>query len=142
MPTCVVDGCPSGSGLETRKYHLESFPKSEELRQKWIDKLNRTDFELSLNSKICFKHFRKSDFLPSEGNKDKKGKHRKLKKLKPSAVPSRFLLCDPSENFGDEYLEKPSIESMSIEPDHSMMRAVFKITQYIVINLQNILQYT
>ena len=84
MPTCVVLGCHSGSGREEKKYQLESFPKSEEFKQKWIEKINRKDFEPSFNSRICFKHFRRSDFLPCDDNKDKQGRQRKLKKLKVS----------------------------------------------------------
>ena len=74
MPTCVVVGCHSGSGREQVKYQLESFPKSEELKQKWVDKINRKDFIPSLNAKVCLKHFRRGDFIPAEENKDNHGR--------------------------------------------------------------------
>ena len=102
MPTCVVLGCHSGSGREEKKYQLETFPKSEEFKQKWIEKINRKDFEPSFNSRICFKHFRKSDFISCDDNKDKQGRLRKLKKLKPTAIPSRYLSYEPSEAYSDQ----------------------------------------
>ena len=69
MPTCFVVGCHSGSGREVEKYQLVSFPKCDELRQKWIDSINRTNVEPNNRSIVCLKHFRKCDFIPADENK-------------------------------------------------------------------------
>ena len=74
MPTCVIPGCHSGSGREEVKYQLEPFPKSEELKRKWMDKINRPNFKPSQNAKVCSKHFRRKDFVPPEENKDDQGR--------------------------------------------------------------------
>ena len=43
MPTCVVVGCNTGSGRgeKDEKWQTEPLPKCEELKQKWLDKINR-----------------------------------------------------------------------------------------------------
>ena len=120
MPTCVVVGCHSGSGREEKKYQLESFPKSEELRQKWMEKINRKDFIPSHNAKVCLKHFRRKDFVPPEENKDNHGRIRKRKRLKPTAIPSRHLKKDPFDSYDENEdfdEDKPLAESMIIKPD-------------------------
>ena len=69
MPTCFVVGCHSGSGREVEKYQLVSFPKCDELKQKWIDSINRKNVEPNNRSIVCLKHFRKCDFVPADENK-------------------------------------------------------------------------
>ena len=44
MPTCVVIGCNTGSGRgEDEKWQTEKLPKCEELKQKWLNQINRKD---------------------------------------------------------------------------------------------------
>ena len=69
MPNCSVIGCKSGHGNDN--YQTFVFPKSEELKSLWIEQLNREDFVLSTNSRICEKHFAAECFIedydPSKG---------------------------------------------------------------------------
>ena len=83
MPNCSLLGCSGRSG--------KRFPEDPELREKWLEKINRTDFEPTPNALVCYKHFRTSDFVPDTENKDKSGRKRKKKRLKPTAIPSYFL---------------------------------------------------
>ena len=88
MPNCSLLGCSGRSG--------KRFPEDPELREKWLEKINRTDFEPTPNALVCYKHFRTSDFVPDTENKDKSGRKRKKKRLKPTAIPSYFL--SPTED--------------------------------------------
>ena len=70
MPTCVVIGCNTGSGRgEDEKWQTEKLPKCEELKQKWLNQINRKDYEPTSNTRICFKHFHEEDFVPIAHNR-------------------------------------------------------------------------
>lgn len=92
MPNCSLPGCSGKSG--------KRFPEDPVLREKWLEKINRLDLLPSPNTLVCYKHFRKSDFVPDSENKDKSGRKRKKKKLKQNAIPSRFLTAIEN-NQGD-----------------------------------------
>ena len=70
------------------------FPKSEEVREKWFQKLNKPNFNPSPSAVICYKHFHEHDFI-WKGTEKRKRK----RILKPTAVPS-LLLFDNDHNFG------------------------------------------
>jgi hypothetical protein len=96
---CVAYGCTSGyKGHEKPAIRItfHSFPKNEELRNRWIHANPRKDFLPSKNSRICSLHFTDSDFIV--GRNDTNTKRRlshpsdQLTKryLKHHAVPSCF----------------------------------------------------
>lgn len=58
MPrTCCVVGCQTGYKSNTEKMSTFSFPKDEELKNKWIKAIPRQHFKISNNSAVCAKHF-------------------------------------------------------------------------------------
>ena len=91
MPNCVAPGCPTGSGsYQGEKYSLHPFPKTDSVKKKWIEKMNREKtFVPSENSRLCSKHFTPDCYLTGEENIDDRGrKRRKVKYLKPDAIPT------------------------------------------------------
>ena len=94
MPTCIVHGCMTGSGKQEIKFTLAPMPKNEEFKVKWLEIINRADYLCSSQTRICHKHFKENDFIPDFENTDKRGRLKKVKKLKPIAVPSLYLSGD------------------------------------------------
>ena len=94
MPTCIVFGCMSGGGKSKidasgdQDYPTRPLPKSEELRRKWLESINRMELMNSDKARVCFKHFRPDDFVPDSENIDKRGRKLTKKILKPTAIPT------------------------------------------------------
>ena len=84
MPMCAVYGC------QNRK-ELRLFPKSKALLAEWLERLNRKDYVITNDSRICSRHFHADAYVPDEENKDSKGRLRKKKTLKARAYPTLFL---------------------------------------------------
>ena len=103
MPSCMVLGCLSGTGREQLKYSSSKFPKSPELRNKWLEKINRPDYEFVESGRICHKHFQDDDFVENSENLGSRGKPLKCKRtrLKPNAVPSLYLSNDKMDVLGE-----------------------------------------
>ena len=61
MVGCAVDSCRKrqfkGSGI-----HFFSFPSDPKQKSIWIERINRTDFEPSVHSRVCSLHFEDSCF--------------------------------------------------------------------------------
>ena len=89
MP-CAIYNCQSGYATSTEKVRLLSFPKGE-TRQKWIEAVNRVNFTVTKDSYICEKHFKETDWVPTEKNVTTRGKPKAKKTLKEHAVPSLYL---------------------------------------------------
>ena len=81
---CAVYGCQS-------RKDLRLFPKSKALLAEWLERLNRKDFVITSDSRICTRHFHADAFIPDEDNKDSQGRPRKKKTLKARAYPTLFL---------------------------------------------------
>ena len=94
MPSCAIYGCRSGYTNEDKGYQAFKLPKSEELRNLWIEKINRSEYVATQFSIVCSKHFQEKDFVPDNENLDYRGRARKKKRLKVSAIPSLFLKPD------------------------------------------------
>ena len=90
MPSCAVYGCKSGYATQKNKAHLRwfNFPKDDQLRKRWIHRLNREDFTVTEHTQICSRHFTNDDYVPDDLNKDKFGRPYKKRHLKKTAVPS------------------------------------------------------
>ena len=54
---CCVPKCTSGYATSSERRTQFTFPRDEELRNKWIAAIRRKDFVLSSNTTICEKHF-------------------------------------------------------------------------------------
>jgi hypothetical protein len=107
MPTCLVVGCQSGSGRgEQYKYGSTPLPKSPEIRNEWLEKINRLDYKFVDKARICFKHFYEDDFIPQSANVGARGKQNKRRQLKPGAMPSLYL----SNDILDDSNHLPSVK--------------------------------
>ena len=81
---CAVYGC-------TSKNELRKFPTSKALLAEWLERLNRKDYVITNDSRICSRHFHADAYIPDEDNKDSQGRPRKKKTLKARAYPTLFL---------------------------------------------------
>ena len=59
MPQCVVPGCYN-------RDNLTKFPKSKELTSIWLLKINRPDYVVTDNSRVCARHFDVDSYIPDE----------------------------------------------------------------------------
>ena len=62
MPMCAVYGC-------NKKRDLTLFPKSKALLALWVEKINRQDYVVTRDSRVCSKHFDDNAYIPDEKNK-------------------------------------------------------------------------
>ena len=62
MPMCAVYGC-------NNKRDLTLFPKSKALLALWVEKINRQDYVVTRDSRVCSKHFDDNAYIPDEKNK-------------------------------------------------------------------------
>ena len=94
---CCVSGCKSGYASvkpEREKVSFFSFPNDPDLRNEWLDKIQRPDYEPTQNSTVCSLHFEETDLqIYSQDVSIRRKKSRltdKLlqKRLVPNAVPS------------------------------------------------------
>ena len=87
MPqNCCVPGCTKKVYEEDGiKISYHKFPENRDLFMKWIVAIRRDegkDFKVTEHTRVCSRHFKSSDYLPSlTGRK---------KSLKSMAVPSLF----------------------------------------------------
>ena len=61
---CCVPGCQSNykkKNVEYKYVPIFSFPKKEDLRNKWKRKIPRNNLVVTQNSKVCMKHFEEQD---------------------------------------------------------------------------------
>ena len=85
MGVCSVKDC---TGEDHAKY---CFPNTPALKAKWEEQVNRPDFTVTINSRVCEKHFAEDSFVPAHLNVTKRGAAIKRKALKPEAYPTLFL---------------------------------------------------
>ena len=92
MPQCAAYGCKSGSRHNKgKKYSQHIFPKDEYYKKKWVENINRVDFQPSHHSVLCSKHFLPEWFLTGDENLDDQGRKRKRPFLSKKAVPTLHL---------------------------------------------------
>ena len=91
MPYCCVVGCKSGTKRPgIIQYQQFPLPETKGMRNQWLEKINR-DFIPNANTRICAKHFHFHDFIPDKANVTSRGKLKKKRKLKLTAIPSLYL---------------------------------------------------
>ena len=90
MPNCAIVGCDYElSTKDGSSYSSYKIPKEpEHLRAKWLQALNRENFEPSESTSICQKHFAEEAFIPEEEDLTKRGKKRAKRSLKPLSFPT------------------------------------------------------
>ena len=100
MPQCAAYGCKSGSRHNKgKKYSQHIFPKDEYFKKKWVENINRVDFQPSHHSVLCSKHFLPEWFLTGDENLDDQGRKRKRPFLSKKAVPTLHL--QPQDDCDD-----------------------------------------
>ena len=94
---CCVPGCKSGydsNKSESKNISSFFFPTDPDLRNEWISKIPRVDWQPTHNSTVCSLHFKENDFQTETRDKNvsRNPKSRPLqqRKLLPDAVPSIF----------------------------------------------------
>lgn len=84
---------------------MHTFPKDPEMREAWTKAIPRVNWEPGLRSRICSLHFEQEDFIKERQDSNKRRKYEfkelKLKRLKKTAVPTKFngKLFDVNENY-------------------------------------------
>ena len=85
MPNCSVYGCVSEKNEKVQTFCL---PKSKNLRNKWLEQLNRKNFTPNdKTTRFCIKHFPEYMFVDPSQNLGYRGKPKKKPKLKAHAFP-------------------------------------------------------
>ncbi|XP_044746088.1 THAP domain-containing protein 1-like [Coccinella septempunctata] len=98
MPNmCCVPGC-RGNYRNGPKVHVFKFPTDTCLLKKWISAIPRQNFEPSVFSRVCEKHFGDDNFIKSTSAKDSRTGHTvtvplKIPRLRRDAVPTLFPNC-------------------------------------------------
>jgi len=94
---CAAYGCKSGykSSTVDKDVTFHSFPRDEELRDRWIRANPRKDFIPTKHSRLCSLHFQPSDFVDERQDTNKsrlkqKGEKPVRRHLKEGVVPSVF----------------------------------------------------
>ena len=122
MPYCAIVGCETGHGRKNiEKYQSFYLPKSLEIKEKWLDKIKikRPDFIPSIHSRICAKHFRHNDFMCDSENLTTRGKMKKKRTLKITAVPSLYLSGDSIDidKYDNDIIEPVDSPNMQFKMD-------------------------
>ena len=95
-PMCVVTGCHFQYNPKSHRWKLYPLPKSEDMKDKWLEKINLSHNVPITDAVVCYKHFHEHDFVPRY--KLSKRGHSKLSMgaLKATAVPTLHLFSDPA----------------------------------------------
>ena len=137
MPVCAVVGCFTGYKKtqkrdedEEEKHQLFQFPQSPWIRNRWIERVNRKNWQPSDKDSVCAKHFqRPDDYQALKGDRDKANRHRQKDKLKDNAVPSQHLK-DPIPSLPKVGGQKRVLElivyasNADIEPEHNYHKRI------------------
>ncbi|XP_044262142.1 THAP domain-containing protein 5-like [Tribolium madens] len=97
---CSVAICKSNAQKAKRggeKIKFFSFPKNPEIRKEWVRRCHRKDKWDPRNKRICSKHFTDGDYQDSL---QAKLLNIRPEKLKPTAVPSLYLLPQSTSHRG------------------------------------------
>ncbi|KAL4224511.1 hypothetical protein ACF0H5_015212 [Mactra antiquata] len=95
MVYCAAIGCTSSSSRDNVNFFR--FPKDEYLKQVWIDSIGRKNYQPSVYSRVCSRHFVDCDFVKDHKLIQRCGFNKSfLRRLKPNAVPSLFPTLNPT----------------------------------------------
>jgi len=88
MVVRAVATCNMRSGRD-KSDCMHAFPKDPKLRQAWIFKCQRENYNLTMHSRVCEKHFNDSDFVLSRAFAVSIGYKMNFQlQLQPDALPS------------------------------------------------------
>lgn len=93
MVYCVAFNCKNGSSKnqsKAEKVGFFSFPAKNPLRQAWVDKVKRKDWNPSKRSKLCSAHFEACCFVQNPGVLKSLGWRPTRLRLKKDAIPTIF----------------------------------------------------
>ena len=102
MPTCAIVGCFNSK-------NLHSLPKQGAVRKEWLERINRKHYLATPDTRICETHFSEQAFLTEAENVDSSGRKRKLRKLRPKAIPTlnlRPVVASPLKKLADRKRRK------------------------------------
>ena len=88
MPSCVVTACTTGNYGKV-EFQTFPFPKSQKLKEKWINQVNRDNWKPNQNSRVCAKHFDEEAYY--ETPVGSQGRKLKKRKLRLYAFPSLYM---------------------------------------------------
>ena len=94
MPNCSVHECTYNLSKEEGKYQSFPLPQDPDLKAKWVHSLKRAHFKPTKSTCICTIHFCEEDFVFKP--KDSSGRPLKKRKLKDGAVPTLFMVPEPT----------------------------------------------
>ena len=106
MPKCTIVGCRTGYKGQNKGLQTFQLPKSKHLRELWLKKINRENFTPSNHTVVCERHFRVIDCVPDHENLGYRGRPKKKRTLKPTAIPSKFLVPNIEYKTRRKYEEK------------------------------------
>ena len=93
---CCVPNCRGNYNKDTQVF-VFSFPKCEEMKQLWLKKIPRADYELTKNSVVCAVHFKEEFIVRYDEAKRDDGSILRVKrswpKVSEDAYPSIFPDC-------------------------------------------------
>ncbi|XP_047467001.1 THAP domain-containing protein 2-like [Mugil cephalus] len=84
MPQCSAYGCSTGVGKGKK---LHRFPREQQRRKIWEQRVKRKNWVASDFSLLCEDHFDESQY--------ERGRADGLRKLKPNAIPTLFIFTPP-----------------------------------------------
>lgn len=119
MPSrCIVPGC-KGNYDNGPRVSVFSFPSDEEMKQKWISAIPRSNLKLSKASKVCELHFHECDIEKETSVYDEtSGKKITVAlqryRLKKTAVPKLFPGC-PYLTSNQRRREDPDVRKFCLE---------------------------
>ena len=101
MPTCAVVGCYSGKSKENACQSF-NFPDGEKTCKEWLERLNRKDYKVTKNSRVCIRHFAPEAFIDPKQNVDDRGRKRDRLRLKLQAFPT-LEMRPSSQGYRNRY---------------------------------------
>ena len=113
MPKCTIVGCRTGYKGQNKGLQTFQLPKSKHLRELWLKKINRENFTPSNHTVVCERHFRVIDCVPDHENLGYRGRPKKKRTLKPTAIPSKFLV--PNTEYETRRKSEEKFHSSNIQ---------------------------
>ncbi|XP_062385638.1 uncharacterized protein LOC134072799 [Sardina pilchardus] len=106
MPCCAAYGCSVRPGRDKRVHY---FPRDPTRRKRWEQGVRRKDWTPNNYSLLCEDHFEESQYESHRADG--------LRKLKPNAVPTKFVFSKPERKRNSS--KRPPKMKVEVGPDHA-----------------------